>query len=299
MDVSATGVESPVGTNSAVPAVSIGLPVFQGEPFLHEALASLLSQDFRDFEIVASDNGSTDGTAEILRTAARQDHRVRVFEQPCNRGVSFNFRFVLEQARAPRFMWAAADDRWSPDWLAKLVPALAAADLSVRGAIRVFGDGAEVTMLSPPSLGPSKLLSSLLGDERDGRLHHLYGLFWTDRLRSVDWTWIEPRPFADVVLLQLLAGIGPMRVIDGPFSEVRVHQGSEGSMHLRGTSPWIRVLFPYSWSMYRDLWRATPVPERWLLPIVLPAKWLNASFQTSWRVLQKRLPRGEPGRSSR
>ena len=49
------------------PKLSIGLPVYNGENFLAQAVDSILAQDFRDFELIISDNASTDRTAEICR----------------------------------------------------------------------------------------------------------------------------------------------------------------------------------------------------------------------------------------
>ena len=59
------------------PLLSIGLPVYNGERFLAQALDCLLAQTFRDFEIIISDNASTDRTPEICRAYARRDPRVR------------------------------------------------------------------------------------------------------------------------------------------------------------------------------------------------------------------------------
>jgi glycosyltransferase involved in cell wall biosynthesis len=99
------------------PKVSIGMPVFNGEPFIREALDSLLAQTFSDFELIISDNGSTDGTEAICREYAATDPRIRYVRQPKNRGALFNFQFVLDEARGEYFMWAAHDDRRLPEFL--------------------------------------------------------------------------------------------------------------------------------------------------------------------------------------
>jgi glycosyltransferase involved in cell wall biosynthesis len=106
---------------SQVPMVSIGLPVFNGEVHLAVAINSILSQTFRDFELIISDNASTDGTAAICRGYLEQDPRVRYVRQPLNCGASANFDFVLQAATAPLFMWFAADDACESDFLALLV----------------------------------------------------------------------------------------------------------------------------------------------------------------------------------
>lgn len=103
------------------PKISIGLPVYNGEAFLRDALVSLLAQSFCDFEIVISDNASTDGTKAICDEFVRNDPRIRYIRQPQNLGAVYNFKFVLAQARADHFMWAAADDLWSENWIEKLL----------------------------------------------------------------------------------------------------------------------------------------------------------------------------------
>lgn len=107
-----------------IPAVSIGMPVYNAEKYLPATIGAILAQDFQDFELVISDNASTDRSAEICESFARQDSRVRFVRQPSNRGATVNFRFVLDQSRAPFFMWAAADDVRSRDFLTQTVAVL-------------------------------------------------------------------------------------------------------------------------------------------------------------------------------
>lgn len=98
-----------------VPAVSIGLPVYNGASYIREALDSLLAQTFADFELIISDNASTDATETICRDYAARDRRMRYYRQTDNRGALANFLFVLDQAVAPYFMWAAHDDLLKTD----------------------------------------------------------------------------------------------------------------------------------------------------------------------------------------
>lgn len=96
---------------SAAPTVSIGLPVFNGERFLAEALRSLLAQTFGDFELIISDNASTDRTADICTEFARRDSRIRYIRQARNLGAARNWNFVVLAARGRFFKWASANDR--------------------------------------------------------------------------------------------------------------------------------------------------------------------------------------------
>lgn len=107
---------TPAGT-TAVPQVSIGMPVYNGEPFIREALDSLLAQTFTDFELIISDNASMDCTEAICREYAGKDKRIRYVRQEENRGAMTNFQFVLDEAVGEYFMWAAADDHRTADFL--------------------------------------------------------------------------------------------------------------------------------------------------------------------------------------
>jgi glycosyltransferase involved in cell wall biosynthesis len=109
---------------SRAPKVSIGLPVYNGERYLARALESLLSQTFADFEIIVSDNASTDRTPEIIQEFARQDPRIRWRRNEVNVGASRNFNQTFEAARGVYFKWAAHDDMCAPTFLQACVDAL-------------------------------------------------------------------------------------------------------------------------------------------------------------------------------
>lgn len=99
--------------------ISIGLPVYNGQKHVAKAIESLLAQSFSDFELIISDNGSTDGTSDIIASKASNDSRIRYYRQQSNNGATANFGFVLEKASAPYFMWAAADDYWHEDYISE------------------------------------------------------------------------------------------------------------------------------------------------------------------------------------
>jgi glycosyltransferase involved in cell wall biosynthesis len=95
--------------------VSIGLPVYNGERFLRNSLDSILAQTFTDFELIISDNASTDGTRTICEAYARQDRRIRYVRQVQTVPIMDNFVSVLELARGECFMWATHDDYYESD----------------------------------------------------------------------------------------------------------------------------------------------------------------------------------------
>jgi len=106
------------------PHVSIGLPVFNGEKYLAEALDSILAQTYPDFELIISDNASTDGTQEICRTYAARDHRIRYFRNETNLGAIRNFNRVFALSTGEYFKWAAHDDVCAPEFLQRCVEVL-------------------------------------------------------------------------------------------------------------------------------------------------------------------------------
>jgi glycosyltransferase involved in cell wall biosynthesis len=110
--------------STRTPRVSIGLPVYNGEPYLRAAMESVLGQTFGDLELIVLDNASTDGTEDLCRSYAATDPRVRYIRRPVNVGVTRNFNEVVDEARAPYFKWQSADDLNAPDLIARCVDVL-------------------------------------------------------------------------------------------------------------------------------------------------------------------------------
>ena len=103
--------------NTEAPMVSIGVPVYNGEQTLRAALNSLTTQSFQNFEIIISDNASTDETQKICESFSQQDDRFIYIRQEKNIGAAKNFEFVFQQAKGKYFMWAAADDIRSENFI--------------------------------------------------------------------------------------------------------------------------------------------------------------------------------------
>ena len=104
--------------------LTIGIPVYNGEKFLEEKITSILNQDFTDFELIISDNASTDSTKEICNNFATNDKRVRFFSHKKNLGVNWNFDFILKKAKGEYFMWTATDDKILPGFYEKNIEIL-------------------------------------------------------------------------------------------------------------------------------------------------------------------------------
>jgi glycosyltransferase involved in cell wall biosynthesis len=117
-------VEGGAQPGAGAPAVSVGMPVFNGETYLEVAMNSVLAQSFDDLELIICDNASTDRTAEICQDYAARDRRIRYFRNPQNLGAAPNYNLAFSHARGRYFKWLAHDDRMTPSYLAKTVRVL-------------------------------------------------------------------------------------------------------------------------------------------------------------------------------
>jgi glycosyltransferase involved in cell wall biosynthesis len=145
------------------PRVSIGMPVYNAERYLAGTLDSIVAQSFRDFELIISDNGSTDRTASICRDYASRDSRIRYFRHELNRGAAWNHNYVLDLARGEFFKWNSYDDRLAPTFLEKCVAVLdrtPEAVLCFSKYVDVDANGKPSCILSQPSciLNPLEIL---------------------------------------------------------------------------------------------------------------------------------------------
>ncbi|WP_088289166.1 glycosyltransferase family 2 protein [Kineosporia sp. A_224] len=185
------------------PRLTVGLPVYNGEHYLAQSLEALLGQTFGDFELVVSDNASTDGTAGICHDFADQDRRVRYVRQPQNIGAAPNHNHVVGLARGDLFKWASGDDLYARDLLRVCVDALDAHPEVVMAhswTAAVDGNGRVTQALDYPlrtdSPDPAVRLRSMLygnaGDDGDPVADHgviraddCYGVVRTAVMRRV------------------------------------------------------------------------------------------------------------------
>ena len=102
-----------------MPKISVLLSVFNSEEVLERALSSLVSQSFKDFEILVLDDGSTDSSARIIDDFVKKDHRIKAFYFDSNLGLAKRLNFLLGEASAPLIARADADDCYHPERLQK------------------------------------------------------------------------------------------------------------------------------------------------------------------------------------
>ena len=106
------------------PRLSIGMPVFNGERYLKESIQTLLDQTYEDFELLISDNASTDSTQDICQDFAKLDKRIRYMRNPTNLGAAANHNRLIEEARGEFFKLASDDDKHAPEFLRRCIEAL-------------------------------------------------------------------------------------------------------------------------------------------------------------------------------
>ncbi len=106
------------------PRISIGLPVYNGESFISQALDLLLEQTYPDFELIISDNASTDHTQDICLDYASRDKRINYLRNSENLGAANNYNRLVRAARGEYFKWQAADDLCAPLFLQRCIEIL-------------------------------------------------------------------------------------------------------------------------------------------------------------------------------
>lgn len=214
------------------PRVTVGLPVYNGERHLAQTLESILAQDFRDLELIVSDNASTDRTGQIVAEFARRDERIRYVRSETNVGAAANYNRPVELARGAYFKWAADDDLIAPTYLSSCVAVLDADP----GVVLAYGGTRLIDEAGDP-----------IGDHRDGM--HLpfpepwrrmrafaahrwlcnpcFGVIRTDVLRDAT-TLIAPSDSSDVTFLAQVALAGRVHEVPDRLFFRRVTRDSRG-----------------------------------------------------------------------
>ena len=106
------------------PRLSIAVPVRNGGRFLDQTLDSLLAQTYSDFELIISDNASTDQTEAVCRAYAAREGRIRYHRSSRDFGSAHNYNYLFQQARGEYFKWAAADDLYGPEFVGRCMEVL-------------------------------------------------------------------------------------------------------------------------------------------------------------------------------
>ena len=179
--------------------VSIGVPTYNRPEKLRRMLECLTKQTHRNLDIIVSDNASPgNGTEEVVAEAQRADQRIRYVRQPHNLGASGNFKFVLDQARAEFFMWAADDDEVNDQYVESLLSALTAHPASVLAYGRLDALNFETSeRISYPRIAEldgfrdlsARLRAVLVAEESEGKANLWHALHRREVLSKA---WDEP-----------------------------------------------------------------------------------------------------------
>lgn len=221
----------PAGQIGHRPVVSVGLPVYNGERYLREAIDSILAQTLTDFELIISDNASTDGTERICRQYAAGDTRIHYYRNERNIGGSQNHCRAFSLARGRYFRFAACDDVCAPELLARCMEALdqhPEAVLSYAITVRIDEDGrplGEVRQQKATSPRPHDRFRDLTGWDHD--CEPIYGLIRWDVLADIQGkTGLLPSyTDADRTLLGQLSLYGQFFQVSQPLFCRRIHPG--------------------------------------------------------------------------
>jgi glycosyltransferase involved in cell wall biosynthesis len=141
-----------VSGTATAPRVSVVLPIYNGARYLDAAIASVLAQDFSDFELICVDDGSSDATPAIIARHAAADPRVRHLTNSPNRGLPATLNRGFAEARGELHSWTSHDNLLRPTMLSTLVAALDArpdADIAYAGYEVIDADGAPIRYVGP------------------------------------------------------------------------------------------------------------------------------------------------------
>jgi glycosyltransferase involved in cell wall biosynthesis len=219
------------------PQISLGLPVYNGENFISEAIESILSQTFTDFELIITDNVSTDRTQQICESYAALDPRVFYFRNKENLGAASNFIRAFELSSGKYFKWVAHDDVIAPEFLEKCATVLdhdPSVVLCFTNVIIINEEGAQIDEydinLNTYVSDPSERFRSLIIDWH--MCFDVFGLIRSDVLRQTEV--MGNYGHGDGVLLAHLGLIGKFYRIPEYLFYSRRH--SQQSMRMFGYS---------------------------------------------------------------
>ena len=273
--------------------ITIGLPVYNGESYLEQTVQALLAQTYTDFELLISDNASTDATAAIAKDFEEQDPRIRLLQSSSNQGAIENYLITLRASRRPFFKWAAHDDLCRPRFLEACLDALQGTPKAVVAFPRAEVIDAAGRFVSEvparPDLGANDPATRLEGiSDLNSDVHPIFGLMRREALDRC-----SPHgkyAGADRVLLAELLLTGPFvevpeplflfRKHDTQYSSTAVSSQFKGAFWTGEESEWPQMA---NWQRLRGLSRAvsdTPLTasERLACRAVL-ARWMRRHWK--------------------
>lgn len=231
---------------SRAPVISIGVPAYNAGTHIRAALESLLAQTWADFELIISDNASTDGTRDIVEEYRRRDRRIRYERQSLNLGANANYSWVARRATGEFFKWSSSSDWCAPTFLECCVRALHAYPDAVLAVprTRLFQRVPEMSceyegdievLEESPSARFRNVMSNLALNNA------ISGLIRTQALRTT--SLIQPYRGADVILMGHLALLGKFRLLNDALYFRRMEPSSSTVLQ-SDTEVWVHH-YPY------------------------------------------------------
>lgn len=290
-----------------IPKVSIGLPVYNGEKYLRAALDSILQQDYAGFELIISDNASTDATQDICRMYAAKDQRIRYYRNETNIGASGNFNHLVELARGEFFGWMTHDDIYLSGFLRRCMAVIAEAPDTVvlvtpkAETIDEHGKHIDIPLesLDIRHARPFQRVEDMLRNVSWATAQ--FGLFRTEALRKT--SLIQPFFATDHVLLVEVALLGEIWELPETLFQRRVHPGISTMINkswrefqmwfdpskkgFRGlVPPTLRVGFGFIRAVMRS---QLPVQERLLCCRAIFTVWLPKESRRLFAIYRNRI----------
>lgn len=235
------------------PLVSIGMPVYNGQNTLRSALDCILNQDFKDYELIISDNCSSDETEAICLHYASLNKNIYYIKQNTNQGAFKNFEYVLGKARGKFFMWAAHDDEWKSNFLSKCLEVFKNNDgcVTVLSHINVVNyNNREVIKKIYPSSRSSEIdYVRTLRSCQEIVSNLIYGLHKTEVIRKIK---IENYDWFDVYLTIELSLYGQVLIIPEFLYQVGINGNTRPAPSLTGKYMDFKTFRKRIWRLLRN-----------------------------------------------
>ena len=236
--------------------ITIGLPAYNGENTIERAIDSLLAQTYNNFELIISDDGSTDSTSQICKEYEKIDKRIKYIQKNEGKGWIKNFIFLVDKTKSEYFMWAAQDDYWDPKFIEKNLEVLESHS-NVVGSIsnvKLIGKNIE-KYYSDENYSNFKFVQSYYGTYEKkiqnvlafNWIVNIYSIFRTQQLKKS----IVRKKFAswDFAIILNIIKFGDLNVLDDilMFKDTGgvTSTNSEIKLMKRQNLGWFKTYFPY------------------------------------------------------
>jgi glycosyltransferase involved in cell wall biosynthesis len=277
------------------PKVSIGMPVYNGERFIRQAIESILAQSYPHFELIISDNASTDRTQEICAEYAQRDPRICYIRHERNMGAAWNFRFVLDAGRHEFFMWAACDDYRADSFLDRAVDMLGndqSLACALGSIVFILEDGGNVVheIHAERLFRAGDLRGFFLARELYFKCMFMYGLFRKEHLLKADWSLLADTDFwwNDALFLCSMVRYGGLRMFRGAPTMYRVNWASKVASVASRRFWWLyRITGLHPVSYYRAYFRLSRGGSRAWITLLIPVKLIKSMVEFHWFAMVK------------